>query len=126
MKLIPNYSLNGSSNDGNSVTAIRDNSSLKIRLETTYSRKTSAYNVGTGVYSVPTVDFIARRDVANAEGNPTGQRLSASVGFRLPVMMTEADLDELIVDLRAYVNDPELKGNLLQQRLPTCCADTAE
>lgn len=123
MNFPSNYSLNGYSNDGNTVSAIRSDSSLKIRLDATFSRKIASFNVGTGVYSVPTVDVVFRRDVANEEGNPIGQRASAAIGFRLPVAVTEAALDDLIADIRAYINDTELKSNLLHQRLPTCCTD---
>lgn len=125
MQLIPNYSLDASLS-ADSVRAVRDDSSSKIRLDATYSRKLASYNTSTMIYSVPEVRFIARRDVANLEGNPSGQRASADVAFRLPVAMDEASLDALLVDLRAYVNDAALKANLLKQALPTCCNDETE
>lgn len=124
MELIPNYSLNGFTNDGNTVLAVRDDSTSRIRLDATYTRKYSSFNVGTGVYSVPTVDTHFRRDVADSDGNPTGQRASASVGIRLPVRSSEADVDALILDLRAYVNDESFKDNIVKQLLPSCCASS--
>lgn len=123
MKLPLKYALSGSSNDGNTVTAVRSDSSTKIRLDAMFSRKIATFNAGTGVYSVPTMDVVIRRDVAGADGNPVGQRASASIGFRLPVAMAGSDLDALIADLRSYVNDSDLKDNLVRQMLPSCCAD---
>lgn len=122
MNLIPNYALDATPN-GNTVVAVRDNSSIKIKRDATYTRKQTSFNSSTEVYSVPESGVTIRKDVANAEGNPSGQRLSAAVQFRLPVAVASADLDELIVDLRAYVNDTELKANLLKLSLPTCCAE---
>lgn len=124
MELIPNYSLNGFTNDGNTVLAVRNDSTSRIRLDATYSRKYASFNAGTGVYSVPTVDTHFRRDVADSDGNPTGQRASASVGIRLPVRSSEADVDALILDLRAYVNDESFKDNIVKQLLPSCCASS--
>lgn len=123
MQLIPSYTLSGFSNDGNTVIAIRDDSSSKLRLDATYSRKFATYNAGTKIYSVPTAGVVFRRDVADGDGNPVGQRASASVEFRLPVAASESDVDTLIADLRAYVNDTSLKDNILRQLLPTCCAE---
>lgn len=126
MELIPNYELSGSSNDGNTVTAVREESTTRIRMDASYMRKMATFNAATGIYSVPTIDFVVRQDIPNAEGNPIGQRLTASVGFRLPVGADGGAVDRLITDLRAYVNDPELKRNLEKQLLPTCCASGDE
>lgn len=122
MKLIPNYALDATPN-GNTVVAVRSNSSIKIHRDATYTRKQTSFNSSTEVYSVPESGVTIRKDVASAEGNPSGQRLSGAVQFRLPVYTSSADLDELLVDLRAYVNDPELKANLLKLALPSCCAE---
>lgn len=122
MKLIPLYALNGATNDGNVVLAVRDDSSNRKRLDATYHRKFSSFNPGTKVYSVPTCGVAIRRDVVGVDGDPSGQRASASVDFRLPVMASETDLDDLIADLRAYVNDVDLKTNVIKQLVPTCCA----
>lgn len=118
MNLIANYEFDSNPN-GNVVVAVRDNSSIKIRRDATYTRKQTSFNASTEVYSVPESGVTIRKDVANAEGNPSGQRLSAAVQFRLPVAVSSTDLDELILDLRAYVNDTELKDNLLKLSLPT-------
>lgn len=126
MKLIPNYELSGSSNDGNTVSAVRSDSSMKIRLDAMYTRKLASYNVANGVYSVPTVGFVVRRDIANSDGNPVGQRVTASLDIRIPVASSEADIEALILDLRAYVNDADLQANIVKQLLPTCCAEEAE
>lgn len=126
MELIPNYSLYGFSNDGNVVTAIRDDSIFSKRLDATYTRKTASYNIGTKTYSVPESTVTFRRDTVDGDGAPTGQRMSGSVSFRLPVAASESDLDDLIADVRAYINDTELKQNLLMQLLPTCCASEEE
>lgn len=122
MKLIPNYALDATPN-GNAVVAVRDNSSIKIHRDATYTRKQTSFNSNTEIFSVPESGVTIRKDVANAEGNPSGQRLSGAVQFRLPVNTASADLDELIADLRAYVNDTELKANLLKLSLPTCRAE---
>lgn len=123
MQLIPNYELNGSSNDGNTVSAIRSDSTSRIRLDATYTRKYASFNSSTGIYSVPTVGFVVRRDVSNGDGNPSGQRVTGTVDIRLPVLASESDLVTLIEDLRAYINDPALQSNVLKQMLPTCCAE---
>lgn len=123
MNLITNYELDSTPN-GNTVVAVRSNSSIKIRRDATYTRKQTSFNASTEVYSVPESGVTIRKDVANAEGNPSGQRLSAAVQFRLPVAVSSADLDELIVDLRAYVNDTELKNNLLKLSLPTLATES--
>lgn len=125
MKLIPNYSIDSSPN-GNTVVAIRDDSSVKIRLDATYSRKLASFNPQNEVYSVPEAGVTFRRDVPNGEGNPTGQKASANVSFRLPVMSSIEDLETLITDVRAYVNSEELEADILALRLPTCCADVEE
>lgn len=122
MKLIPLYELDSSPN-GNVVVAKRDNSSIKLSRDATYTRKQTSFNPSTQVFSVPEMGVTIRKDVANAEGNPSGQRLSAGVSFRIPVLTSSADLDELLVDLRAYVNSTELKDDILKLSLPTCCAE---
>lgn len=118
MNLIANYELDSIPN-GNVVVATRTNSSIKIRRDATYTRKQTSFNAQSGIYSVPESGVTIRKDVANVDGNPSGQRLSAAVQFRLPVATASADLDELIADLRAYVNDAQLKDNLLKLSLPT-------
>lgn len=122
MKFIPLYEQDSTPN-GDTVVAIRDNSSVKIRRDATYTRKRPSFNSGTSVYSVPELNVSVRKDAANADGNPSGQRLSGAVQFRVPVLTNSADLDELLVDIRAYINSTELKNDILKLSLPTCCAE---
>jgi len=123
MKLIPNYVLSGFSGNGNVALATRDDSTLRLRLDATYTRKTASYNGSTKVYSVPESNVTIRRDIGDINGDPIGQRMSAAVAIRIPVSSSESDLDALLTDLRAYVNDTDLKASLLRQDLPTCCSE---
>lgn len=126
MQLIPNYALYGYSNDGNVVTAVRSDSSVSKRLDATYRRKQPTYNPNTEVFSIPEAGVAIRRDILNLDGKPTGQRAVADLTFRLPTALSSGDLDDLITDIRAYVNDVQLKDNLLKLMLPTCCAEEPE
>lgn len=127
MKLIPNYKMDGAgASNGNTVLATRTNSSFAQQRNATYTRKPPVYNNAQGNSSVPTSGVIFRKDVLDADGKIVGQKLSASVDFRLPTLSIaggDALVDELILDLRAYVNDPDLKANLLGLYLPSCCSD---
>lgn len=122
MELIPNYSLSGYTNDGNSVLVTRTDSTMKLNRDGVYSRKKAAFQAGSGVYSVPTNSVVFRRDVGDENGNPVGQRASVTIEFRTPVAFNEADLDALLLDARAYLNSTTLKAELTRQDLPTCCA----
>lgn len=124
MKFTTNYEFDSTPNK-DTIVAQRTNSSVKIRRDATYARKLASFNTNTQTYSVPEVSVVFRKDVANVDGNPSGQRLSGAVTWRLPVMTAGSDLDELIADIRAYVNSSDLKGDLLKVALPSCCGDEA-
>lgn len=124
--IVPNYHISGSSNDGNTVMGVRDDSTLKIRLDVTYVRKSASYNPQTKVYSVPQYDVIVRRDVPDQDGNPSGQRANATASFRIPVLTPEAGIDAMLTDIRAVINDADLKEKLIKQLLPNCCEEDDE
>ena len=107
----------GSTNADN-VKYVRTDSTQAIKKDATFMRKAGAFNAGTGVYSVPEYGFTFRSDVPNADGDPSGQRLSAGMTIRLPVKATSAMLDEILTDFRAYVNSNEFAGNVVQQLFP--------
>lgn len=119
MKMITNYQLNGFTNNGNTTLAVREDSTLNLRRDASFTRRPSTFNSGTGVFSVPTNGVAIRRDVANQDGGPSGQRASVSIDFRLPVASSEDDLDALILDAKSYINSSELKEALIQQTIPT-------
>lgn len=126
MNVIQNYVITGFTNNGNTVLVQRNDSSLSKMLNGSYTRKSPTYNAQSKVYSIPEMSFVVRRDAVH-EDAPTGQRASALVQIRLPVKgITSTDVDDLITDLRSYVNDEDLKDNLLSLLLPTCNSCTEE
>lgn len=122
-KLNVNYTGNGISNNGQNLAIVRVDSVPSKRKDGTISKKVATFNAGTQSYSVPSYGFVLRSD-ASKDGLPSGQRASAQAEFRVPVALDDTDLDTLIADFRAFVNDPDLKDNIVRLVFP--CQTCAE
>lgn len=122
MDLIPNYQIGGFTGNGNVVLATRNDSTTRNRRDATYSRRVPSFNNGTKVFSIPEDTFVVRRDVPDADQNPSGQRIALQFTARIPVASLEADISTALEDFRAYINQVDLLEHLIRQDLPTCCA----
>lgn len=124
-KLNANYTSNGVSSNGQSMAIVRVDSKPSQRKDGVITRKTAVFQQATKTYSVPAYGFVLRVD-SNPDGVPSGQRGSASAEFRVPVGLNESDLDEMITDFRAFVNDEDLKDSILRQVFPCQACPTEE
>lgn len=123
MNLPASYTLYGSSNDGNTVTFVKEGSTVQKPLFLVVTRKGSSFNQGTQSWSVPQIDYKVSRGLLTADNMPQPSKEIGTISVRHPVTGTDTDLDAVVGDLKALVNDPGFATAVKQQLIPMCCTE---
>lgn len=117
------YGLYGVSNDGNTVTGVREGSSASEPVFFKITRKRALWNAGQGRFSVPQIEVRLTRGLV--EGNPSlpiAEQELASFTFRLPVGH-EDPAKTVLDDLVDFMGQADLLSKLAGQILPNCCVE---
>lgn len=102
----------------------RVDDSAMHRKDITVSRKQSVYNAATQVASIPEYRIAIRKDAQDAEGKPTGQRLTFDLVIRSPLQPSNADFEEARSELEAILTDTAFATSVMSQLFP--CATCTE
>lgn len=116
------YTLSGTSNDGNTVEARRNDSSPAAPVVCKVTRKYASFNQGTKRFSVPQVEIRFTRGLR--EGDPLlpiQEQELASFTFREPVGHDSETLN-VFKDLLAMLGQAGMYKSLVAQVLPNFCA----
>lgn len=122
IKLPSGYTIYGYSNNGDTVTAYKDDSSSAAPHFIIIDRTRAAFNQQSMNWSVPTYRVRVIRGNVDVNGNPVTERTLADITFRSPVGK-DPQIEPLIEDVRAIIADVNLEDSILGLLLPTCCED---
>lgn len=114
---LDNYIKTGSASADN-LKFVRVDSTQAIKKDATFTRKVSAFDPKSQMFSVPEYRAIFRNDVPADSGLPSGQRLSVDLQIRLPVAATKPQLVELLTSLRTLLAESEFDDAVIQQLFP--------
>lgn len=126
IELPSGYTLYGVSNDGNTVTAIRDGSSPSEPVFMKVTRKGANWNSGQGRFSVPQVEVRFTRGLREGDpATPIAEQELAQLTFREPVGHDDPT-KTVLNDFIAFVAQEDLLDKLVGQILPNCCESDEE
>lgn len=120
-KLPSSYTVFGTANNGNQLTAIRSNSSTAKPRLLILDRSDAVYNAKTQTYSVPDLRLRLLVGTVDSDGNPKPERLLVDVNFRTPIG-SETDHAEWFNDLKGILADPDFLAEVIQKHMFPCCA----
>lgn len=112
------YSIHGYANDGNTVNARRNDSSMSAVVQCNIRRIPAKWDNGRRRFSVPTIEITFSRGLR--EGDPLlpiPEQELARLTFREPVGHDDATLN-VVQDLIAMVGQADFYENLVKQALP--------
>lgn len=125
-KLPSGYSIYGTSNNGNTITAIKADSTASKPKLIIIDRSESAYNAQTGSFSIPNLRVRVLVGTTDVDGNPKPERLLVDVNFRVPVG-SEGDTADWFADFKSLINDAAfLDDAIIHRFFPSCCDEVAE
>lgn len=118
-KLPNGYSIFGYSNNGNTMTAIKDGSTAAKPMLILIDRTPSVYNAARGTFSVPVYRVRVNYGTVDVDGNPKPERLLVDASFRTPVG-TDGDHQAWFADLLDLISEEDfLSDGIEQHKLPT-------
>lgn len=123
-KLPSGYSIYGTSNNGNTLTAIKDGSTAAKPQLIILDRTQGAYNPSNGSFSVPNYRLRVMVGTVDVDGNPKPERLLVDANFRTPVG-SEGDIATWFADFVSVImGDDFLQDGVVLHKFPSCCTET--
>lgn len=108
LQLPDGYSIFATSNNGQTLTAVRDGHSAGKPLLFIIDRTEAKYNANTQKYSVPVYRVRVIRGTVDQDGKPQGERLLADCSFRVPVGSAD-EVSDLIQDLNDFITQTQFQ-----------------
>lgn len=116
MQLPSGYTIFGQSNNGQTLTAIRDGHTAGKPLLFIIDRTEAKYNAQLQKYSVPAYRVRVIRGTVNSDGAPQGERLLADLTIRVPVGSSD-ELGVLLGDLNAFIGQTDFGTDAVVKQL---------
>lgn len=116
------YAIYGYSNNGDTVTAYKSDSTSAAPHFLVIDRKRGEFSTSSKTWSIPSYRIRVIRGNVDGEGMPVPERTLAEITFRAPVGR-DAEVAPLLVDVLAIMNDPGLEDSIHGLLFPTCCDD---
>lgn len=125
MSLIPaTHQLLSISNNGDAYVFVRNDSSAIKPKELIIARQKAVFNNGAQKFSVPQFSGnVSYGTVAGDPSTPQPEKLSLKATARIPVNSTQVDIDQALVDFRAFVNSTGFAESITSLFIPMCCED---
>lgn len=117
LQLPAGYTIFGTSNNGNTLTAVKAAESTAAKpVLMVIDRTAPSYNQATGKFSVPVYRVRVIRGVLDADGNPKIERLMIDANIRTPVG-TDAEHGTLLADFLAFVDQVDFVAGAVGDHL---------
>lgn len=110
------YTIYGVSNNGNTLTAVRDGHTATKPLLMIIDRTEAKYNAQSAEYSVPAYRVRIIRGQLDSEGQPMAGRLLVDANFRHP-LGSESEISNIVADLNTFISQEDFGTQGVEQHL---------
>lgn len=119
LQLPDGYTIFGTSNNGSTLTAVREGSTAAKPLLLIIDRNGAVYNATTARYSVPSFRVRVIRGTVDPDGAPKPERLLVDCNFRTPVGSSD-EVGAILGDLISMISQPDFEEEgVVNQFFPT-------
>lgn len=112
-----NYVMYGVTNNGNTLTLVRSNSSSEKPRFLEITRTPAVYNQAQKEFSIPTVSIRVWHGTIDADGKPRPQKIAWQETIRAPIGTEGAELAEILADLNALTAHANFITDVVQKQL---------
>lgn len=117
LNLPTGYVVHGYSNNGNTLTAVKQATSTAAKpILLVIDRSEATYNQGTGKFSVPVYRVRFIRGVLDSDGKPVPERLLVDANYRTPIG-TDSEHAELHADFTSFIGQNDFVSDGLGTQL---------